>query len=81
MFEAHYIEEDFTNVVQALAKGKSLGLDGLMVDFCKSYWCFMIAYFTIMVNESLGHEYFPKGVTCGHIASLFQEGARLKLTN
>jgi hypothetical protein len=56
VFEAHIIEEELTNVVQALAKGKSLGLDGLMDDFCKSYWTFMIAYFTIMVNELLGHD-------------------------
>lgn len=75
------MEEELINVVQALAKGKSLGLDGLMDNFCKSYWCFMIAVFTIMVNETLGHDRFPKGVTCGLIASLFQEGARLKLAN
>lgn len=41
----------------------------------------MSAYITLMVNEFLGHDRFPNGVTCDLIAFLFKEGDRLKFMN
>jgi hypothetical protein len=56
MLEAPLTEEELTNVVQALAKGKSPGPDGLPAEFFQSYWSFMSDNFTRMVNESLASE-------------------------
>lgn len=49
MLEAPIMEEGLTSAIQAIAKGKSLGLDGLTANFLMS------TEFTIMVNESLRH--------------------------
>jgi hypothetical protein len=81
MLEAPLTEEELTNVVQALAKGKSPGPDGLPAEFFQSYWSFMSDNFTRMVNESLARGWFPNGVTRGQIALLFKEGDRSRLTN
>ena len=81
MLEVPIIEEELTNAVHALAKGKCLGLGGLTVDFFKAYYSFISVDFTTMVNESLECGRIPKGVTSGRIPLLFKQGNRLRLTN
>ena len=41
----------------------------------------MSANIIFTVNEFLGHNRFPDGVTCGLIAFLCKEGDKLKLMN
>lgn len=81
MLEAPLTSEELTKAVQALAKGKSPGPDGLTAEFFQSYWSFMCDNFTRMVNESLARGRFPNGVTRGKIALLFKEGDHSRLTN
>lgn len=65
------MEEELTSVVQAIAKGKSPNLEGLMVDCFKTYWSFMSVDLTTMVNESLECGRFPNDITRGLITLLF----------
>jgi hypothetical protein len=81
MLEVPIIEEELTSAIHALAKGKCLALDGLMVDFFKAYYNFTSVDFTTMVNESLECGCFPKGDTSGLNSLLFKQGKRWRLTN
>ena len=72
--EAPLTKEELTKAVQTLAKGKNPSLDGLTAEFIQSYWSFMSGGFTKMVDELLGRDMFPKGVTRGFIALLLKEG-------
>lgn len=81
MLEAPITEEELTSAIQALAKRKSLGPDGLTVNFFKVYCNFVSVNFTMMVNESLVCGRFRNGIICGLTALLFKEGDRLKLMN
>jgi hypothetical protein len=77
----HRRRTHYSSAIHALAKGKCLGLDGLMVDFFKAYYNFTSVDFTTMVNESLECGCFPKGVTSGLNSLWFKQGKRWRLTN
>ena len=79
--QAPLIEEELTKAIQSLAKGKSPSPDGLMAEFFQTYCNFMSGDFTRMVNESLAHDRFPKGVMRGLIALLTKGGDYWRLTN
>lgn len=70
-----------TKAANALAKGKSLGPDGLTTDFCKPHRNFMGEDFTYMMNVLLLKGHFPLGVMRRLIALLFKEGNMLRLSN
>ena len=81
IMEAPLTNAKLTKVVQAFARGKSLGPDGLTAYFFQAYRSFLSDDFTKMVNESIAMEQFPNGVTKGRITLLLKYGDRLSLTN
>ena len=81
IMEAPLTNAKLTKVVQAFARGKSLGPYGLTAYFFQAYRSFLSDDFTKMVNESIAMEQFPNGVTKGRITLLLKYGDRLSLTN
>jgi hypothetical protein len=64
--------------MDAMKVGKSLGPNGIVIEFYKEYWS---PIGQDMVESSIQASRFPRGVTAGAIALLHKGSVRSKLTN
>jgi hypothetical protein len=61
--------------------GKSLGPDGIVLEFYRKFWDLLGEDYLQMINSSLQSGRFPPGVTQGMLALLHKGGIRQMLTN
>jgi hypothetical protein len=67
--------------LEAMSTGKSLGPDGIVLEFFKEMWSLIGVEFLGMIQTSLQDGKFPPGMTRGMIALLHKGGLWTALTN
>ena len=74
-------QEELRTALWDMCPGKSLGPDGIVLEFYKVYWNMLGTEFTDMINVSIREGRLPHGVTHGMIVLLHKGGDRQALTN
>jgi hypothetical protein len=72
---------ELQRTVNEMCTGKSLGPDGMVLEFYKEYWSLIRNEFLEMIHESVHRGRMPTRVTLGMIALLHKGGPRVALTN
>jgi hypothetical protein len=67
--------------IDNMCTGKSLGPDGIVLEFYREFWQLIGEEYLRMVQLSILNERFPLSVTTGMIALLHKGGERQALTN
>jgi hypothetical protein len=62
-----------------MVKGKTMGLDGVVMKFFLNMWSIIGKEYTKMVQTTILRRYFPLGVTKGLITLLHKGGERKQL--
>jgi len=64
-----------------MAHGRSLGPDGVTLEFFIKFWDLIGDDFTSMIHLSIAEGRLPLGMTSGIITLIFKEGDRANLSN
>jgi hypothetical protein len=75
------IADELHLALDAIAKGKTSRLDGVVMDFFLDMWSIIGKEYTEMVQTSILRRHFPLGVTKGLITLLHRGRERKQLSN
>jgi len=78
---APIIEEELWSILEAMVKGKALGLDGVIMEFFLYMWLVISKEYMKMIQNFIMNGNFPLGITKGFITLLHKGGKKKQFSN
>lgn len=74
-------KEELGNAIRVIARGRSPGPDGIIVEFYHQFWDMIADEFTRMLTTAIEQESLPSGMNKGLVVLLPKDGDRELLSN